>query len=166
MPFQSQVNLTQAPGVEGDFASANPRHSALSVEGGFVAGAGGVVVGRFAWMDASGKVLTSSGSGVPTGFVHREMQALISTYLTEAGLVIPAGFAVGGLFNAGDFFAKNAGAGAVTIGMKAFANNTDGSIKFAAAGATVAGCTETRFYACSAAAVGELVKISTVQPTA
>jgi hypothetical protein len=162
MPFQSQVNLTQAPAVEGDFASANPRHAALTVEGGFVAGTGGVVVGRFVWADASGKVLTNAGTGAPIGLVHRELQALIATYLTEAGMTIPAGFAVGGVFNAGDFFVKNAGAGAVTVGMKAFASLTTGAVTFAAAGATVAGSIETKWIAMTAAAAGELVKISTV----
>lgn len=166
MPFQTQVYLTQAPAVEGDFASANPRHAALTVEGGFVAGATGVVVGRFAWAAADGKTLSNAGTGAPTGFVHRELQALITAYLAEGSMVIPAGFGVGGLFNGGDFWAKNTGAGAVTVGQKAFASNTTGAITFAAAGATVSGSTETRFYAATAAAAGELVKISSLPPNA
>ncbi len=161
MPFQTSVNLTQAPAVAGDFASANPRHSVLSVPGGFVAGAAGLTIGLFAWADsATGTVLLNSGTGAPTGFVHRDLQALITTYLAEYGMTIPAGFGVGELFNGGDFWVKDAGASAVTIGMKAFANNTNGTISFAAAGATVSGSTETKWYAQTAGAAGELIKMT------
>ncbi|MGO4738637.1 hypothetical protein AB4099_18965 [Bosea sp. 2KB_26] len=163
MPFQTQVNPTQAPAVEGDFASANPRHSVLSVEGGFVAGPSGLVIGRFAWADtATGKILANAGSGAPTGFVHRDLQAMITTYLSEFGMTIPAGFGVGELFNGGDFWAKHTGASAVTVGMKAFASNTTGAVSFAAAGATVAGFTETKWFAMSAGAAGELIKMSNI----
>jgi hypothetical protein len=161
MTFQTSVSLTQAPAVAGDFASSNPRHSVLSVPGGFVAGTGGLTVGLFAWADTStGTILLNAGSGVPTGFVHRDLQASNYVYLSNATMLIPAGQGVGELFNGGDFFAKNAGAGAVTIGMKAFASNTTGAVSFAAAGATVAGSTETKWIAMTIAATGELVKIS------
>ncbi len=162
MPFQQTINVNQAPAIAGDFASANPRHSALSVPGGYVAGPQGLTIGLFAWADtATGTVLANAGTGAPTGFVHRNLQAMITTYLAEFGMTIPAGFEVGDLFDAGAFFAKNAGAGAVTRGMKAFANNTNGTVSFAAAGATVAGSTETRWFAHSAGAAGHLIKIST-----
>lgn len=161
MPFQTQVYATQAPAIEGDFASVNPRHSVLSVEGGFVAGASGLTIGRFCWADAStNRILANTGTGAPTGFLHRDLQGLITTYLAEAGMVIPAGFGIGELFNSGDFWVKNAGAGAATVGMKAFAKNADGTISFAAAGATVAGTTETKWFAMTAGAAGELVKMS------
>jgi hypothetical protein len=161
MPFQTQVNLTQAPGVAGDFCSANPRHSVLSVPGGFIAGTGGLTVGLFAWADtATGTVLLNTGTGVPTCFVHRAMAALITTYLSEFGTTIPAGFGVGEAFNGGDFWVKNAGASAVAVGMKAFANLTNGTVSFAAAGATVTGSIETKWIAMSAGAAGELIKMS------
>lgn len=143
MPFQTQVLTTQAPAVEGDFASANPRHSTLSVEGGFVAGTSGLVLGRFAWADATGRILSNSGIGLPTGFCHREMQALITAYLAEFGMTVPAGFGFGGLFNSGDFWVKQTGAGAVTIGMKAYANYATGAVVFAATGAPPAGASVT-----------------------
>lgn len=143
MPFQTSVQTTQAPAVEGDFASANPRHSNLSVEGGFVAGAGGLVLARFAWADATGKLLSNNGVGLPTGFCHRDLAALITTYLAEAGMTVPAGFGFGGLFNGGDFWAKQYGAGAVTIGMKAYAEYTTGRPIFAAAGSPPAGASVT-----------------------
>ena len=159
--FQTSINVTQAPGVAGDFASANPRANTLSVPGGFIAGTGGLTVGLFAWADsATGTILLNSGTGLPTCFVHRDLQGMITTYLGEYGMTVPAGMGIGDMFSTGDFFVKNAGAGAVTIGMKAFANNTNGTISFAAAGATVAGSTETKWYAMSAGAANELIKMS------
>lgn len=158
--FQTQVNITQAPAVAGQFASVNPRHSALTVEGGFVAGASGVTVGLFAWADATGRLLSNTGTSLPAGFIARTEQALITTYLTEYGNTIPAGFAVGDVFSGGDFWVKNAGAGAVTVGQKAFANLANGTISFANAGATVAGSIETKFFAATAGAAGELVKMT------
>ena len=163
--FQQSVNVTQAPAVAGDFASANPRSHVLSSPGGFVAGANGLTIGCFAWADtATGLVMSNTGSGLPTGFVARRTfeSGLITTYLTDAGMTVPAGFGFGELYAAGDFFVKNAGAGATTIGMKAFANLTNGTVSFAAAGATVAGSIETKWYAMSINAAGELVKISSV----
>jgi hypothetical protein len=159
------MQVTQAPAVAGDFASANPRHSTLSVPGGFVAGPNGLTIGLFAWADTTtGTVLANTGSGAPTCFVHRANQATFITYAAEFGMTIPAGQGVGEMFDAGDFFAKNAGAGATTKGMKAFANTTNGTVSFAAAGATVAGSVETKWYCHTINAAGELVKISTTAP--
>lgn len=165
MPFQQTINVTQAPAVAGDFASANPRHSTLSVPGGFVAGAAGLTVGLFAWADtATGTILLNTGTGAPTCFIHRELNADFIPQQTEYGMTIPGGKYVGEMFSSGDFFVKNAGAGVVTKGMKAFANNTNGTISFAAAGATVAGATETKWFAHTAGAAGELIKMSTTAP--
>ncbi|WP_454813776.1 structural cement protein Gp24 [Labrys neptuniae] len=160
MSFQKQVYMTQAPAVAGQLASVNPRHSALTVEGGFVAGPSGVTVGLFVWADATGRILSNTGTGLPTGVVARTEQALITTYLTEFGNTIPAGFAVGDVFSGVDIWVTNAGAGAVTVGQKGFAKLADGTISFAAAGATVAGSIETKFYAATAGAAGELVKMT------
>lgn len=127
MSFQKQVNAVPAPGIAGDFASTNPRHNALSGPGGFVAGAAGLACGRFAWADlATFSVLNNFGSGAPNGFVHNAHQALITTYLGEASLVIPAGFMVGDLFDSGDFWVLNSTGAAVIPGLKVYANNTTG----------------------------------------
>lgn len=161
--FQTQVYTTQAPAVAGDFASTNPRHSTLSVPGGFVAGPSGLTQGLFAWADsATGTILSNAGTGTPTCFVHRNMQGDITTYLTAYGNTIFPGKYVGEMFNGGDFFVKNVGTTAVTIGMKAYANNTNGTISFAATGATVTGSVETKWLAMSAGAAGELIKMSNV----
>jgi hypothetical protein len=159
MPFQSVVNTVPALGVAGDFASVNPRSTVLAGAGALVAASGGAIVGHFCW-STDGVTVASTGTGAVLGFVAREQQALITTYLAEASNSVPTGFPVT-VYSAGDFFATNAGSGAVTRGLKAFANLADGSIQFAAAGATVAGAIETKWIAASAVAAGELVKIST-----
>lgn len=165
MDFQNQVNTVPAPAVEGDFADHNPRASVIAGPGGLVAGSNGVVVGRFAWMatpndiDGTPTVVNNTGSGAPDGFVHRAQQALVTTYLAKAGMTIPQGFGVT-LMSSGAYWVKNVGASANTRGQKAFASTTDGTVKFAAAGATVAGFVETKFVAESVGAAGELVKIT------
>jgi hypothetical protein len=155
MPFQIQVNSQQAPAVAGDFASDNPRASVISPEGGFVCGAGGMNVGTFGWVQADGKtVLNSAAAGAPNGFIARQEQALIATYLAEYGINIPAGFPCT-LFWKGDFWFK-ANNNAAVVGQKVFAKLADGTTQTAAAGANVAGYVETPFYVTQACNTGEL----------
>jgi len=82
MGFQTSVKLQPAPAVEGDFASTNPRASVLAGESQIVAGASGVTVGKFAWLDAAGNKAYSYGQigQAPNGFVARTHQALITNY--------------------------------------------------------------------------------------
>ena len=47
MPFPGQVNVVQAPALEGDFASSNPRFNVLNGPGDPIAGPNGVTVGAF-----------------------------------------------------------------------------------------------------------------------
>ena len=128
--FQKQVNLTPAPAVAGDFASANPRSSALSSPGGLVAGVGGVTVGKFAWINPTDGITVHSFGTIgryPDGFVHREQQAMIQTYLAESGMNIPAGYQMS-LANEGDFWAVNAGSAAMSINDAVYASYADGSV--------------------------------------
>ena len=154
MGFQTQVNAQQAPAVAGDFASSNPRAACVAPEGGFVAGAAGVTVGRFAWIQSDGKTVLNTGTGKPDGFVHREQQAFITEYLGEASNVVPVGQPVT-LMRTGDYFVTATGNSAVK-GEKAFANLADGTVEFDVAGATVAGFIETDFVCTQAAGSGEL----------
>lgn len=147
--FQTKTTVQPAIGVEGDFASSNPRFSVIAGAGAFVAGLAGVVVGRFAWAeesrvdDVGGPAIANSfGAGPVTGFVHREFQAALTQYLQESSMLVPAGWGVT-LMNGGDFLVKNRGAGAALIGMKAYANFTDGSISFAVTGSPTGGGTST-----------------------
>ena len=69
---------------------------------------------------------------VPDGFVANEQQALITVWLGDATLVVPAGLPVT-LFGRGDFWAKSVYAEAA-IGQKVFANLYSGRVLGAAAG--------------------------------
>lgn len=133
MGFQTQVQSTPAPAVAGDFASANPRAVALSTPGGLVAGPNGVTVGKFAWIADDGITVNNFASSVrkPDGFVHREQQALITSYLAESGNVIPAGMEVT-LHAAGDFFATITGSTAcATRNESVYADYATGDIALA-----------------------------------
>jgi hypothetical protein len=171
MPFQTQVYVQPAPAVEGDFASANPRATVLAGPGSLVAGPDGVLVGRFAWASSTGQedvssgevdfynLVASSGAGAPSGFVHRDQQTLITVWLAEATMLIPHGMPVT-LFSAGDFWTRSAGTAPTAVNQKVFADLSNGAAIPADAGATVAGAVETKWYVMSAAAPGELMKIS------
>ena len=127
--FQTRVNLYNPIGVEGDFASANPRATALTPDGGaFVAGPGGVTIGKFAWVAPDGRTVNSFGvaGAAPSGFVHRDQQGLLTQYLQAAGMLIPPGFPVT-LMVAGDFLVKNGGTSSSTVGEAVYALYADGT---------------------------------------
>src|SRR5579859_2141155 len=132
--FQSSVAVQPAPAEAGDFASSNPRWNVLAGPGGLIAGPAGVTIGRFVWfsddqIDANGapQIVNNfpdttgpnpGAVGAPAGFVHREMQALITAYLAEGAYVIPGGFMVTAM-SGGDFWVKNDGATEALLGQKA-----------------------------------------------
>lgn len=143
--FQKSVSTQPAAAVAGDFASANPRASVLAGPGGLIAGPNGVTVGRFGWVsyaqldvNGAGQIVNNTGAGIPTGFVHREQQALITTFLAESGMLIPSGYPMT-LMDAGDYWVQNDGATEALPGMKAFASLATGQVSFAVAGSTVGG---------------------------
>lgn len=144
--FPSQVNVAQAPAVEGDYCDKNPRYSYDAGPFGLVAGPDGCVVGRFAWVtapadgDGSPGSVSNSGTGAVGGFIHREQQALIVDYLASSGLKVQSGFGVT-VMTGGGFWARNTGSGQALPGMKAYANFADGSVTFAASGAPASGGT-------------------------
>lgn len=154
--FQSVINQYPAPGIEGGFASTNPHATFLAGEAALVSGPDGLTIGRFAW--AVDGVATNAGTGAPSGFVHRDGQAVITTWLGSASNVIQYGREVT-LMTAGDFWARTSTA--AIRGQKIFASVTTGQIQTGAAGATIAGFAETAFKAGSVAEAGELVKITT-----
>ena len=138
--FQSTVGTQPAPAVAGDFCDHNPRSTVDAGPGGLVAGAAGVIVGHFAWVSYAGidpdnapTIVNSFGAGAPTGFVHREQQALITTFLADSSMVVPQGMGVT-LFNSGGFWVKNDGTTQALIGQKAYADNATGKVSFAATG--------------------------------
>jgi hypothetical protein len=158
MGFQTQVNITPAPAVAGDFASDNPIASVVAGPGQLVAGTNGCNVGVFGWADVNG-VMTNTGTGVPTGFVARDLEAVGFNLLSQSFNNIPQGMAVTA-YSAGDFWAVTSTA--ATPGQKIFAKLADGTICTGAAGATIAGFIETKWYVPEgfSCAIGELVKMT------
>lgn len=140
--FQTKVNLTPAPAVAGDFASANPRSTVLAGPGGLVTGPGGVTVGKFAWIEADMKTVNNFGAApnAPDGFVHRDQQALITIFLATSSQLVPEGFPIT-LHNTGDFWAYNNGPGVLAKGATIYAGYADGGI-YSAAPAGVSGTAE------------------------
>jgi len=108
--FQNQVYINPAQALPGDFASSNPMHYKLTGSGKMVADAAGVLVGKFAALNSDGTVTTvpttaPAGGLSRVGFVHRENNAQITTFLAESGFTIQPGQPVA-LFGAGDFFVR------------------------------------------------------------
>lgn len=141
--FQTTVSSQQAPAVAGDPASVNPRSSVLAGQNGnavgFKAGVAGATIGLFGWCDITRMFVSNSAqpgnSGAPNGFIMRNQDALITAYLTEAGMTIPAGFPVGNFMDGGDYWVLNAGLTEAVPGNKAYANVATGAANFAATGA-------------------------------
>jgi hypothetical protein len=136
--FQSQVYYSPAPATEGDFCDTNPRYTVDAGPFGLIAGPAGVRIGYFAWISYRGIdadnapiEVNSFGSGPVAGFVHREQQGLITTYLANAGMTVPGGFPVT-VFAGGGFWAVNNGAAQALPGMKAYADFATGKVTFAA----------------------------------
>lgn len=166
--FPSQVQAFQAPGIAGDFASANPKFTTLAGPGALVSGqgvingvlVGGAVVGRFGWLsyehvdgDGAPGVVDTFGAGQPAGLVHRTQQGLITPYLDEAVQYLTNGFQVE-LFSVVDMWVTNANASAAAVpGMKAFARFSDGAVLFAAAGSTPSGGSSTASIAAATSSV-------------
>lgn len=157
MGFQTAVNINQAPAVAGDFCGANPRAAVLAGAEQLVAGSSGATVGAFGWMDSTSTLVSNAGTGVPDGFIGREMQATITQWLAQSSNLIQSGMPVT-LYDQGDFWIKTSTA--ATVGQKVFASNTTGLAQTAAAGATVSGYTETKWVVASAGAANELIKIT------
>ncbi len=122
--FQNVVNLAQAPGTVGDFASTNPFSTVLTNQGALVAPAGGLAVGNFFWVGPNGQTSQSYVSGWQIAFLGRNEQALITQFLGQYTLNVPQGFMVTG-FTGGDFWAYFANG--ATAGGTVYADETTGS---------------------------------------
>lgn len=136
--FQNRINPQPAVAVKGDFADANVRATVIAGAGALVSAPAprSPIVGQFAWGDQVSGLAFSNYRGETTaklGFLHRENQAVIVSFLAESDLRLDAGLPVT-LFNQGSFWADfTAGA---TVGQKVFANYLDGSVYAANAGTT------------------------------
>lgn len=133
--FQTFVNNLPPVGVQGDFAGANIRANVVASLNGFVASPGGVTVGQGCWADpAYGIAASYYRPNSFMGFVHRNMQGLITTYLANSGLTIPGGDPVTAM-DQGDFWGLFASSAAV--GQKVYFNPVTGALTAAATGGSV-----------------------------
>ncbi|MDY5050868.1 MAG: hypothetical protein SPF17_05540 [Candidatus Mucispirillum faecigallinarum] len=163
MGFPKQVNSSMAIGKPGEKASDNP---VSYVAGQTVAGSNGCFASRFAWITAgqtkddiyNPATFANTGTGKPDGLVEAlTLQSIIDNINSDNTMIIPAGYGVN-IAQTGDYFVVvSAGA---TVGQKVFANLTDGSIKTASAGATVAGYVETDWTAATGADSAGVIIIS------
>lgn len=140
MSFQKSVPTYSAPAVVGGLASLNPIATVKAGPGSLTAGSNGVAVGRFVWntyaIPGGPGVADNSAGGVPRvpdGFIGNQQQGLITTWLSNTSLVIPAGLGVTE-YERGDFWAYSTLAEA-SINQKVFANMFDGQVLAAAPGA-------------------------------
>ncbi|MCP1229846.1 hypothetical protein [Acetobacter indonesiensis] len=67
MPFQSSVNYNWPAGFPGRWASQNPRRTVVPGPNGFRAGASGLLIARFAWVEADGVTLTNAAPTATAG---------------------------------------------------------------------------------------------------
>lgn len=136
MPFQSVINDDFAPGIAGEFASADPWASVVAGPGRLVAGPAGVSGGLFAWLDSTRTLASNFGTGVPAGFMKRDRSALITTYLAETGMVVQPGKEIT-LYTGGVFWVTTTTN--ATVGQKVFAVYGTGAIATGTTGSTLAG---------------------------
>lgn len=154
MAMQKKVNLYQAVAVQGDRASQNPT---VYMPFNFLAG-GSITVGTFVWQDpANPNEILNSGTGAPLGFIERILTNFNYVLTSEGTLIVEEGGELAVAVR-GDFYAL--ADASVTVGMAVFANNTTGAVKFAEAGSTQSGYTETNWRALTAGAAGDLIIIS------
>lgn len=164
--FQNQVYINPAQAVAGDFASSNPMVYKMSSNGKMVANSAGVTVGKFAALLADGTVQSvpttaPSGGLSRVGFVHRENNAQIVTFLAESGVTIQPGQPVS-LFGTGDFWIRaDVVPGAVARGTAILWDVTTGNTSIG--GTPTATLIDTGWKMVSeAATVGAIVKISNI----
>lgn len=158
MPFQKQVNEEVARGIPGQRYGGNPVSHLLPTPR---AGAGGVTVGNFVWLDPSdttGQTVINTGTGKPLGIAQREKNVRLGTD-EEATMLIPAGCPVPTVL-AGDLIIVSGTA--ATLGQKVFATLATGVPVTGAAGATVSGAVESNFSVREAAAINEPFLASTL----
>jgi hypothetical protein len=135
--FQTFVNDVLPIGIAGDWASANPRSSAIGGPGAFVAPPGGTNVGAFAWADPSTGLATNYYKpNAFGGIVHRNNQALITQFLGIATTQVVPGNMVS-VHNQGDFYGIfQAGA---AILQKVYADPVTGALSGNVTGDSVTG---------------------------
>jgi hypothetical protein len=165
---QTTTNSAPARGIAGNTASANPHFSVPAGPFGIVAGPNGCVVGRFAWLinpvdgdSAPAYAVNQSNGGPIAGFVMAELQATITTYLTDAGLTIIPGQAMD-LQSGTDFWAVNGDSISAPYQGTVYANLADGTIRAQSGAASVTGSIAAATSAFTASIAGSTMSVSAV----
>ena len=154
MPLQQKVNLYPVEGVPGERASFNDVFYA-----GNLWAEGNVVIGTFVWGGTDPtKQAKNGGAWQPLGLVVRNLSYPDFDATSEGTQIIPNSFPLS-IAKTGDFYVVALTAS--SFGQKVFAVLADGTLKTAAAGATVSGAVETPWTVTSgSAAIGELITVS------
>lgn len=140
MGLQKSVGLYYSGAVAGDKASQNP----VVYRPRNPLAQGAVTVGNFVFQGTDPANQVSASGSVVAGFVPRILD-YYNFNITSAGtLSIPDKTPVTVALK-GDFYAAFTSSTPPTLGQKAFASTTDGSVTYAADGATVAGYVETGY---------------------
>jgi len=135
--FQTFVNKELPTGVAGDFAGANIRANVVAGPGAFVAPPGGTIVGLGCWADpAAGIASNYFRPNAFAGFVHREGQGLITSFLGIASMQIVGGDAVTPM-SQGDFWGIFASGAAP--GQKVYFDPVTGALSANVTGQSVKG---------------------------
>lgn len=159
--LQSNVGIYPALAVEGDFASTNPRATAPNNNGAYLSD-GTPKVGGFCWASET-RLVTTSGTGSPLGFVARDGNFSLISSFDGYTLTISKGMETT-VHIAGDFYVRPQFD--VKIGDVVQASLTDGSVKPLTPTAgqlptAEEGYALTNFTFKTAASTGELAIIST-----
>jgi len=163
---QSFVNNELPVGVPGDFAGSPTYATTVAGAEAAVAAAPGVTVGCFAWYNpATGIASNYYQPASLIGFVHREENALITTFLGYSAAQVLTGNGIT-LFNQGAFLGQFLGGG--TVGQKVYcdpvygtltANATGNAVSASVTGSSLAntGVLSTGTVTGSAIAIGQVV---------
>ncbi|HCR2010172.1 TPA: hypothetical protein ONC52_001994 [Enterobacter asburiae] len=159
MGLQSQVGLYYSGAVAGDRASQNP----VVYRPKNPLAQGIVTVGNFVFQGTDPANQVSASGSVVAGFVERLINYYNYTITSPGTLSVPDKTPVTVALK-GDFYVAYNQSATPTLGQKAFASTTDGSIVFANAGATVSGHVETGFAVREVRSTDGLVMISNYSP--
>ncbi|PAO09834.1 hypothetical protein CIW60_12775 [Enterobacter roggenkampii] len=159
MALQSQVGVYYSGAVAGDRASHNP----VVYRPKNPLAQGVVTVGNFVFQGTDPANQVSASGSVVAGFVERIINYYNYTITSAGTLSIPDKTPVTVALK-GDFYVAYNQSATPTLGQKAFASTTDGSIVFANAGATVSGHVETGFAVREVRSADSLVMISNYSP--
>lgn len=135
--FPTFVNQQLPPPQPGDFASMNPRATALAGPGAFraadnsastpAAPTAGPVIGNFAWGFTDMLAYGTKKANAVLGFVANELQTVITAFLGQNRLTVQSGFPIT-LYTHGDFYALVASvSGVVNVGDEIYADQDSGA---------------------------------------